>query len=255
VICFGTGQTANGLREEGLGDIDVVELSPAVLRLAPYFAASNHDILADPHVHTIVMDGRAWLRRTERRYDIVTLEPMPPNFAAVNALYSREFYQLIAGRLNRGGIATQWLPLHLVSAHDAAAIVATFQETFGDSILWFDPLNYMGILVGRVGTPSGDFGRNWPGLMRPAAGRDMTPEQITEAVALRPPDVARWAEVGVPVTDDNQLLAYGLHRHRGQRQSIDQLTGNMKQIQHLAAGGSGRDEILAAPQAVPLQEP
>ena len=237
VICFGTGQTADGLRDEGLGDIDVVELSAAVLRLAPYFAASNRDILADPRVHTIVMDGRAWLRRTERRYDIVTLEPMPPNFAAVNALYAREFYQLVAGRLNRGGIAVQWLPLHLVSAHDAAAIVATFQETFGDSILWFDPLNYMGILAGRIGTPSADFGRDWPGLMRPAPMRDMAPEQIKGALALRPADLARWAATGRPVTDDNQLLAYGLHRHRGQRQSIEQLTSNIALVQRLAAGG------------------
>ncbi|HLY64107.1 MAG TPA: hypothetical protein VKU60_01135, partial [Chloroflexota bacterium] len=101
-------------------------------------------------------------------------------------------------------------------------------------ILWFDPLNYMGILLGQVGAPGGDFGRNWPGLLRPAAGRDMSPEQIEAAVALRPPQVAQWAAMGVPITDDNQLLAYGLHRHRGQRQSIEQLQSNTALVQRLA---------------------
>jgi spermidine synthase len=226
VICFGTGQTANGVLEEGIEDLDVVEVSLAVLRMAHYFAASNGRVLTDPRVHTIVMDGRAWLRRTDRTYDVVTLEPMPPNFAGVNALYAREFYRLVAARLRPGGIVAQWIPLHLVSAHDAAAIAATFHETFGDGILWFDPINYMGILVGRVGSPSADFGRVWPGLHRPGPARDMTPAQIVGAVTLRPAELARWAETGVPVTDDNQLLAYGWQRQRGQRQSLALLKSN-----------------------------
>ena len=43
----------------------------------------------------------------------VSLEPMPPNFAGVNALYSREFYELVATRLNEHGIA----------AHDPSKLV------------------------------------------------------------------------------------------------------------------------------------
>src|SRR5262249_20029974 len=89
VICFGTGQTASAVLEEGRERLDVVELEPAVLRMAPLFH-STHGVLDDPRVHTHVMDGRAWLRRSGARYDVVTLEPMPPHFAGVNALYSRE---------------------------------------------------------------------------------------------------------------------------------------------------------------------
>ena len=39
------------------------------------------------------MDGRTWMRRTDKEYDVITLEPMPPTFAGVNNLYSLEFYQ------------------------------------------------------------------------------------------------------------------------------------------------------------------
>ena len=88
VICFGTGRTANAVREEGPEALDIVELSPAVYAMAQYFD-SNRDVLADERVRPRVMDGRAWLRRTTARYDVVTLEPMPPSFAGVNSLYSR----------------------------------------------------------------------------------------------------------------------------------------------------------------------
>jgi hypothetical protein len=65
----------------------------------------------------------------------------------------------------------------------------------------------------------------------------MTPEQIVGAVVLQPKDLARWAAQGVVVTDDNQLLAYGVHRHRRQRQDLALLRSNLEVVQRLAAGG------------------
>jgi hypothetical protein len=54
---------------------------------------------------------------------------------------------------------------------------------------------------------------------------------------LGPVDFARWAKMGVPVTDDNQLLAYGLHRKRGQRQNLDLLESNLALVRRFGAGG------------------
>ncbi|HSO36794.1 MAG TPA: fused MFS/spermidine synthase, partial [Labilithrix sp.] len=124
VICFGTGQTANAVRSEGPALLDIVDLNAAVYRMAPYFDSNEH-VLDDPRVHANVMDGRAWLRRVDRAYDVITLEPMPPTFAGVNALYSREFYETAARRLNDGGVLAQWVPFHILSLPDALAIVAT----------------------------------------------------------------------------------------------------------------------------------
>jgi spermidine synthase len=150
VICFGTGQTANGVRREGVERLDIVDVSPAVLSMAPLFP-SNERVLQAPGVRPIVMDGRAWLRRTSLRYDVVTLEPMSPRFAGTNALYSLEFYRLVAARLTPEGVAAQWLPIHLLSPFEAASIAATFQAVFGDASLWLDPVDHTGVLLGRVG--------------------------------------------------------------------------------------------------------
>jgi spermidine synthase len=213
VICFGTGQTANAVRSEGPASLDVVELDPAVLRMAPLFTA-NQRVLDDPRVHPIVMDGRAWLRRTDHRYDVITLEPMPPNFAGVNSLYSREFYELAAARLNPQGLITQWVPFHLLSVHDALSIAATFQEIFPDALLWIDPNGGTGILVGRKSGGVAPIGQEWPGLARSGISRDMSPAEVRSRVALAPSDLARYARAGEIITDDNQLLAYGPQRHR-----------------------------------------
>jgi spermidine synthase len=215
VICFGTGQTANAVRSERPGALDVVELNPAVLRAGPLFE-KNERVLEDPSVHAIVMDGRAWLRRTDRTYDVVTLEPMPPNFAGVNALYSKEFYELVASRLRPGGVVAQWVPFHLLSPHDAQAIAATFHAVLDDSLLWVDPVDFTGILVGRIAGGAEPIGTTWPGLARDGGmvSRDLSPREIFEAVALEGTRLAKYASDGEVVTDDNQLLAYGAKRQR-----------------------------------------
>ncbi len=208
VICFGTGQTANAVREEGPESLDIVELNPAVLGFAPLFS-SNDSVLADARVRTIVMDGRAWLRRTDRHYDVVTLEPMSPEFAGTNALYSVEFYRLVQQRLNPGGIVAQWVPFHIVSPFAAASISAAFHEAFPDAILWLDPRDHTGILVGRQIGAARPLGTRWPGFSRPGLGRDLSPAEVVAGVRLNPAGVARYSRLGVPVDDDNQLLAYG----------------------------------------------
>lgn len=221
VICFGTGQTANAVRTEGPARLDIVDVNAAVFRMAPYFDA-NDKVLEDPRVHPVVMDGRAWLRRSERRYDVITLEPMAPTFAGVNALYSKEFYDLAERRMNPGGVIAQWVPFHILSVDDAVAIVATFQRVFPDAILWLDPLGATGIVVGRKPAgpgvaPASELGSEWPGLSqggREGILRDLPADVVRRHVVLRARGVAAYASLGAVVTDDNQLLSYGPRRYR-----------------------------------------
>ena len=236
VICFGTGQTANALRQEGLASIDLVDVSPAVFELAPLFR-SNQAVLRDPRVNPVVMDGRAWLRRVERRYDVVTLEPMPPNFAGVNSLYSQEFYEILSERLAPGGIVAQWLPIHLVTPEHAASITASFEAVFPDSVIWMDPISPTGILLGRREGAAAPLGSSWPGLSRVAPGRQrtLTPDEVRRSLWLDASAVRRFAEGSPAITDDNQLLQYsglraGMRGTRGDRV----LRGNLERLEAAA---------------------
>lgn len=210
VICFGTGQTANAVRRQNPATLDIVDINPRVFKLAHNFY-QNEKVLEDPRVHPIVMDGRAYMRRTAKTYDVITLEPMPPNFAGVNALYSQEFYRLAKTRLNAGGIIAQWVPFHVAAAPYMAAIVKTFQSEFPNAVLWLDPTSKTGILLGR-NDAVGNLGHAWPGLARDAvlsAALPLSPQQIASALTLDAAGVSRYVLGTSMISDDNQLLAYG----------------------------------------------
>ena len=95
-----------------------------------------------------IQDGRTFTRWTKKIYDVITLEPMSPIQAGTVNLYSREFYQLTANRLNKDGLIMQWLPLHLVGPDDARSILKTFQDVFPHTSIWNSFLTRIVLLVG-----------------------------------------------------------------------------------------------------------
>jgi len=92
--------------------------------------------LDDPRVEVHVEDGRYFLQATDRRFDLITGEPPPPNAAGVVNLYTREYFELAYDRLNEGGMISYWLPIHSVSEGGSLAVVRSFCEVFEDCSLW-----------------------------------------------------------------------------------------------------------------------
>ncbi len=206
VICFGTGQTSNAVRNENPSQLDIVDVNASVFKLARYFR-SNHNVLLDPRVTKIVMDGRAYLRRTRNMYDVITLEPMPPTTVGVNSLYTREFYLQAKQHLTAKGVIAQWLPFHIAAPRTTASIAKTFLEVFPNAVMWLDEDSRTGILLGsRDDAP---ITATWPGFARTAVTRNLTREQILKAVAFNTKQLSDYAAYGEVITDDNQLLSYG----------------------------------------------
>jgi len=206
VICFGTGQTANAVRKENPQELDIVDINKNVFKLAHNFRA-NEKVLNDPRVKAIVMDGRAYLRRTKKVYDVITLEPMPPVTTGGNALYSKEFYQLARNKLSSNGVIAQWVPFHGAAPHYIASIAKTFIDVFPNAIMWIDHDSKTGILVGSKDNSTA-IGKTWPGLLRKVT-RNLSNEDIQNAVALNTTQLKQYGNYGEIITDDNQLLAYG----------------------------------------------
>jgi len=128
LICYGVGNTAHALlAHPELERLDVVDTSSEVLALSPHFAsARGQDPLRDPRTHVFVDDGRHHLITQDVRYDVITAEPPPPNYAGVTNLYSRELYRVARERLAAGGVITQWLPVFQLSDNDVRAMIAAF---------------------------------------------------------------------------------------------------------------------------------
>ncbi|PCR96121.1 spermidine synthase [Pseudomonas fluorescens] len=147
VIGFGTGITAGALlRYPGLEHRVVAELLPSVIKAAPLFKG-NFNAASDPGVDVRLRDGRQELLRSPQTYDLITLEPPPPSAAGVVNLYSRDFYQLAASRLEKQGLVAQWLPLPTQNIDDSRSLVRSFLDVFPYATLWTSEFHEM-LLVG-----------------------------------------------------------------------------------------------------------
>lgn len=128
VICFGMGTTFRSLHSWGI-PVTVVELVPSVPRLFGYFHSDASEVLNSPLSHVVVDDGRRYLERTARQYDVITIDPPPPVEAAGSSLlYSKDFYSVVRSRLRPGGVLQQWLPIG--DNEDLTAVTRALSQSF-----------------------------------------------------------------------------------------------------------------------------
>jgi spermidine synthase len=154
-MCFGTGVTLGTLGLFDVDQIDAVEISEDVLDAAYLFEAHNFDVVRNPKVNFVIGDGRNHLLTTEKKYDLITFEPMPLSLAGVSNFYTKEYYQLCLDRLTHGGMVSQWIPLHSLSPELIRSLVGTFADVFPHRTMWF--INTDLFLVGSNASLAMDY--------------------------------------------------------------------------------------------------
>lgn len=128
VICFGMGTTWCSAMS---WDIKVtgVELSPSVVELFPYYFSDAHKLLKNKNGQIVVDDGRRFLLRSQKKYDLITIDPPPPIAAAGSSLlYSTDFYKIAKLRLKNNGILMQWIPTD--SGKTLSSVAKSIQLSF-----------------------------------------------------------------------------------------------------------------------------
>ena len=99
------GSLAQALQHGSLERVDYVELDPSVLGLAQgYFPAEWAPIQKDSRVHVHNVDGRLFLKTSERQFDVVIVNLPDPQTAQLNRFYTQEFFQEVASRLSPAGV-------------------------------------------------------------------------------------------------------------------------------------------------------
>jgi spermidine synthase len=128
VICFGMGTTFRSLASWGI-DTTAIELVPSVKEAFPFYFSDAAEIVKSPNVRVIVDDGRRFLKRTTRQFDVITLDPPPPIEAAASSLlYSEEFYALVKSHLKEDGLLQQWFPSS--DPQTLSAVAGSLMESF-----------------------------------------------------------------------------------------------------------------------------
>jgi spermidine synthase len=215
-ICFGVGNTlaAAALHPE-VEQLDCVELSPHVRQTAPYFW-TNDNVLENPKVRLVIDDGRNFLLRTTKRYDVITLEPPDLYTAGVVNLFTEEFYRLAATALDEDGILCQWIPAAQANEDELRMLVAAFIAVFPETSLWREgrgigaPL----LLVGSKRPVALDVEALARRMQHEAVRGDLerltidTPAKLFELYITGPEPTRRWLAGATPVTDDRTVIDF-----------------------------------------------
>lgn len=138
VVGLGSGITAGAvLTHPGIRQLDIVEIAPEVVEAArTWFGPHNGRAMEDPRTRVIVDDAKAFLRTTDRTYDVIITEPSNPWMAGVSGVFSLEYYTTCRARLRPGGVVAQWVQLYETSDAAVEMVLATFGSVFPFFSIW-----------------------------------------------------------------------------------------------------------------------
>ncbi len=104
VIGFGAGSVAEAsLALPEVERVTIVELCASVITTLRNVAALGAT-LDDRRVEVVIDDGRRFLERTDRTYDLILMDPVRTTTAYSNNLHSRQFFGLAAAHLRSDGV-------------------------------------------------------------------------------------------------------------------------------------------------------
>jgi len=135
-IGFGSGETARIFSSYDVARFDCVEISRAMLKVADdYFKDINDGVVSRKNFNAIIMDASAYLRYTDRKYDIIANDATWPSQSGPAMLFTLEYFRRGREHLKPGGMMTSWLPLDMPT-QDIKTVLRTFHEVFPHVYIW-----------------------------------------------------------------------------------------------------------------------
>ncbi|MCZ6798191.1 MAG: hypothetical protein O7D36_09600, partial [Gammaproteobacteria bacterium] len=184
VIGHGSGITAGSVMRHPVEQLDIVEISPAVLNADRLFAEFNYGILDDARVRTYLDDAQSFLRAVPRRYDMIISEPSNPWVAGIAGLFTREYFQAMSARLNPGGLAVVWIQAYEQSDAGVALVLRTIESVFPHAMVARTP-HYSDMIVIASNDPiEPDFEAMEDRFDQPAIRNDLARIAITNLASL-----------------------------------------------------------------------
>lgn len=108
ILGGGEGLTAREvLKHKTIKSITLVDIDPRIVELSrthPLLRKLNERALDDPRVEVVNEDGYKYVEQTGRTFDLIISDLPDPNHEGLTKLYSVQFYNLLASRLNPQGI-------------------------------------------------------------------------------------------------------------------------------------------------------
>ena len=208
VIGLGAGITAGTLaRSDAVGSVDVYELNPRLRELLADYPDGTLNVATNPKVHINWGDGRTGLAISDKKYDLITQQPLYLKQAGSSILLSREYMQLLRKHLKPGGVVCLYCNSlghngQATVVRKTATTVFRYGESFGHGymlILSDTPLDYPS--PGRLADVLAGFGAS------DVVGNEL--RRVPRLLASYHDDPRlEWNRSPVLVTDDHPIVEY-----------------------------------------------
>ncbi len=91
--------------------VDYVELDPEIIRISfRYLPEREQEILRNKRINIFYQDGRAFLTKTQKKYDMIILNLPEPATAQINRFYTKEFFLDSKEKLTEEGVFSFRVP-------------------------------------------------------------------------------------------------------------------------------------------------
>jgi len=135
-IGYGSGGTSYSMLLHDI-EVDAVEIEEKVIEASEYFKDLNQGVVGHDNLSIIIEDARFYLRATDKKYDVISTDVTNIRYKSNSNLYTKEYFELMKSSLNRGGIATAWVPVSDISEEDQKILMKTFNEVFPETTVWY----------------------------------------------------------------------------------------------------------------------
>lgn len=136
MVGYGAGFSAGAVLRHPIEHLDVLEISPAVLKAHESFAPFNGNALADPRVRAHEIDASAFLAGSDERWDAIVCQPSNPWLVGVADLYTPALLTDLREHLAPGGVAAVWFHEYEQSERVIDRMLAALEEVFGRAELF-----------------------------------------------------------------------------------------------------------------------
>lgn len=213
VIGLGTGMTLGAVSvHPNLEELTLVEIEPNVIGAARTFDNYNNRVLDNPKLQIVFNDGRNFLATTNRKYDVITADPIHPWTQGSGYLYTAEYFNLASKHLLPGGIMCQWLPIYELSVADLKSVARTFSQNFKYTMAWMT--QYDAELIGSNEPIIINEAQLERRIAQPPISRDLEPVMMGTATdflsyfIMGGKAITAFSREGIINTDDNLYLEF-----------------------------------------------
>jgi spermidine synthase len=216
VIGLGLGITLSATnRNPNVRNIEVIELTHEMVNAQRYLENVSGGVLGSPKVHLRIDDGRNFMAMTDRRFDMITADPIHPRVTGVGYLYTKEYYESIKRRLQPQGVVCQWMPMYRISKDSFDVAFRTFASVFPNASFWY--VRGHGLFVATLSPLQIDFRALAARMQDPAVKNDLDSISIYDApqllahMLMGPEEIAAYLASTprqVLNMDDNAYLEY-----------------------------------------------